>query len=222
VVLLAHLLATLLAAATSPAPEARLDLDAVVNRVQRRYDTATDFRARFTQRLTSAAMGRKTNSAGTVMFKKPGRMRWDYEKPERSTYVSDGGVLWLYEPDDQQVFKQALKASQLPAALAFLTGKGKLAAEFDIARPEKTAYGLAGDYLLALAPKVAEPQVKSILFVVDPITFDVRESVITDGQGNVNDLTFADIRMGSHIPDAQFHFSPPAGVRVIDTAKLGK
>jgi outer membrane lipoprotein carrier protein len=222
VVLLAHLLATLLAAATSPAPEARLDLDAVVNRVQRRYDTATDFRARFTQRLTSAAMGRKTNSAGTVMFKKPGRMRWDYEKPERSTYVSDGGVLWLYEPDDQQVFKQALKASQLPAALAFLTGKGKLAAEFDIARPEKTAYGLAGDYLLALAPKVAEPQVKSILFVVDPITFDVRESVITDEQGNVNDLTFADIRMGSHIPDAQFHFSPPAGVRVIDTAKLGK
>jgi outer membrane lipoprotein carrier protein len=220
--LMAALVSTLLAASTSPAAEARLDLEAVVNRVQRRYDTATDFRARFTQRLTSAALGRKTNSAGTVMFKKPGRMRWDYEKPERSTYVSEGGVLWLYEPDDQQVFKQALKASQLPAALAFLTGKGKLAAEFHIARPEKTAYGLAGDYLLALAPKVAEPQVKSILFVVDPITFDVRESVITDGQGNVNDLTFADIRMGTHIPDAQFHFSPPAGVRVIDTAKLGK
>jgi outer membrane lipoprotein carrier protein len=220
--LTAALVSTLLAASTSPAPEARLDLEAVVNRVQRRYDAATDFRARFTQRLTSAAMGRKTNSAGTVMFKKPGRMRWDYEKPERATYVSDGGVLWLYEPDDQQVFKQALKASQLPAALAFLTGKGKLAAEFDIARPEKTAYGLAGDYLLALAPKVAEPQVKSILFVVDPLTFDVRESVITDGQGNVNDLTFADIRMGTHIPEAQFHFSPPAGARVIDTAKLGK
>ena len=66
------------------------------------------------------------------MFKKPGRMRWDYEKPDKSSYVTDGGVLWLYEPDDKQAFKQDLKSSQLPAALAFLTGKGKLATEFDI------------------------------------------------------------------------------------------
>jgi outer membrane lipoprotein carrier protein len=216
------LIVALFAATMPSAPAPRLDLDAVVDRVQRRYDGAADFRARFTQTLTSTALGRKTNSSGTVMFKKPGRMRWDYEKPERSTYVSDGALLWLYEPEDRQAFKQALKASQLPAALAFLTGKGKLAAEFDIAVAGKTIYGMAGDYLLTLAPKVAEPQVKTILFVVDPRTFDVRESVITDGQGNVNDLTFADIRMGTRIPDAEFHFTPPAGVRVIDTAKLGK
>jgi len=220
--LTAALIGAVLAASTPVAPAARLELDAVVDRVQRRYDGAADFRARFTQTLTSAAMGRKTSSAGTVMFKKPGRMRWDYEKPERATYVSDGALLWLYEPEDRQAFKQALKASQLPAALAFLTGKGKLAAEFDIAVAGKTPYGTAGDYLLTLSPKVAEPQVKTILFVVDPRTFDVRESVITDGQGNTNDLTFADIRMGTRIPDAEFHFAPPAGVRVIDTAKLGK
>ena len=140
----------------------------MVEKVQKRYDAATDFRARFTQTLTSVAMGRKTNSAGGVMFKKPGRMRWDYDKPEKATYVSDGGVLWLYEPDDQQAFKQELKASQLPAALAFLTGKGKLASEFDITPVAKSPYGTPGDYLLSLSPKVAEPQVKSILFVVDP------------------------------------------------------
>jgi outer membrane lipoprotein carrier protein len=216
------ILATILAAATPAAAGARLEIGAVVDRVQRRYDGAADFRARFTQTLTSLATGRKTNSAGAVMFKKPGRMRWDYDEPERATYVSDGGVLWLYEPEDRQAFKQALKASQLPAALAFLAGKGKLAAEFDVTAAPRTPYGGPGDYLLTLAPKVAEPQVKSILFVVDPRTFDVRETVITDGQGNLNDLTFAEIRMGTHIPETEFHFTPPAGVRVIDTGKLGK
>ena len=118
-----------------PAPAAagpRLEVKAVVAEVQKRYDGAADFRARFTQTLTSAAMGRKTSSAGEVMFKKPGRMRWDYEKPDKSSYVTDGGVLWLYEPEDKQAFKQDLKGSQLPAALSFLTGKGKLATEFDI------------------------------------------------------------------------------------------
>ena len=76
------------------------------------------------------------------MFKKPGRMRWDYDKPEKTTYVTDGAVLWLYEPEDQQAFKQELKASQLPAALAFLTGKGKLADEFDITPVAKSPYGM--------------------------------------------------------------------------------
>jgi len=103
-----------------------------------------------------------------------------------------------------------------------LTGKGKLAAEFDISAVAKSPYGTPGDYLLALSPKVAESQVKSILFVVDPKTFDVRESIITDGQGNTNDLTFADIKTNTHLPEAEFHFTPPPGVRVIDTAKLGK
>ncbi len=222
--LLAVISGVLLAAApAAPAPAAgRLDMAGVVEKVQRRYDSASDFRARFTQTLTSAAMGRKTSSAGAVMFKKPGRMRWDYDKPERATYVSDGNTLWLYEPDDQQAFKQALSASQLPAALAFLTGKGKLANEFDITLVEKSPYAGPGEYVLALSPKVAEPQVKSLLFIVDPKTFDVRESVITDGQGNVNDLTFADIRTNTRLPDSDFRWSPPPGVRVIDTAKLGR
>jgi outer membrane lipoprotein carrier protein len=214
--------AALVAATPAPAAAPKLDLRAVVDQVQHRYDAATDFRARFTQTLTSAAMGRKTNSAGEVMFKKPGRMRWDYEKPEKATYVTDGGTLWLYEPEDHQAFKQDLKSSQLPAALAFLTGKGKLANEFDIAEAPKGPYGAPGDHLLALSPKVPQPQVKSILFVVDPKTFDVRESVITDAQGNVNDLVFSDIRVNTRVPEATFHFAPPAGVRVIDTAKLGK
>ena len=110
-------LACALLAATPAAAPSRLELAAVVDKVQKRYDGANDFRARFTQTLTSTAMGRKTNSAGGVMFKKPGRMRWDYDKPEKATYVSDGGVLWLYEPDDQQAFKQELKSSQPVAAL---------------------------------------------------------------------------------------------------------
>ena len=59
-------------------------------------------------------------------MKKPGRMRWNYQKPDPKMYLADGDTLWLYEPEDKQAFKQDLKASQLPAALAFLTGKGKL------------------------------------------------------------------------------------------------
>jgi outer membrane lipoprotein carrier protein len=150
-------------------------------------------------------------------------MRWNYAQPEPKMYLADGTTLWLYEPEDKQAFKQDLKSSQLPAALAFLTGQGKLAAEFDIAFPKAPpAYGAPTDYVLSLAPKTPQAQVKTILFVVDPATFDVRETVIFDQQGNVNDLTFSELRFNTTIPESTFRWAPPSGVRLIDTAKLAK
>jgi outer membrane lipoprotein carrier protein len=219
------------AAAPSPAA-ARLRVEQVVEKIQKRYDAAKDFRARFNQTLTNAAFGRKTSSTGEVLLKKPGRMRWNYAQPEPKMYLADGNTLWLYEPEDKQAFKQELKSSQLPAALAFLAGQGKLAAEFDITAQDpkslkspksaKVPYGTPQDYVLTLSPKAPQAQVKTILFVVDPKTFDVRESVITDQQANVNDLLFSDIRFNTKIPDATFHWAPPPGVRLIDAAKLGR
>jgi outer membrane lipoprotein carrier protein len=225
-------LAPLAARAASPAPAAatpeapaaaRLPIKEVVEHVQKRYDAAKDFRARFNQTLTNAAFGRKTSSAGEVLLKKPGRMRWNYTQPEPKMYLADGNTLWLFEPDDKQAFKQDLKSSQLPAALAFLAGQGKLTAEFDItAADPKSPYGTPRDYVLSLSPKTPQAQVKTILFVVDPKTFDVRESVITDQQGNINDLLFSDIKTNTNIPESTFRWAPPPGVRLIDTAKLGR
>jgi len=217
----------LAAAAAPPGAGSHLDVAAVAAKVQKRYDDAADFKARFTQTLTSAALKRTTSSSGQVTFKKPGRMRWDYEKPDKSSYITDGGVLWLYEPDDKQAFKQDLKGSQLPAALAFLMGKGKLASEFDITfGPDRAAVGAgapaAKNYVLSLAPKTPQAQVKSILFVVDPHDWFVRQSEIIDTNGNTNVILFSDVVMNSRVPDALFHFTPPAGTRVIDTGKLGK
>ena len=207
-----------------PAAPARLELRAVVDRVQKRYDGAGDFRAHFSQTLTNPTFKRKTSSAGEVLLKKPGKMRWNYQTPEEKMYLADGAQLWLYEPEDKQAFKQKLESSQLPAALAFLTGKGKLSEEFEItfASPPQPGLGKPRDYILSLRPRQAQSQVKEITFVVDPDSFLVRESVLLDGQGNLNDMLFSDIKIGSGVPDSTFRWSPPAGTRVIDTAKLGK
>ena len=56
--------------------------------------------------------------------------------------------------------------------------------------------------VLSLRPKRAQPQVKEITFVVDPDSFHVMESVIVDGQGNVNDLTFSKKRIAQDVKKA--------------------
>jgi outer membrane lipoprotein carrier protein len=230
------LLALFLAAGASapspssvPAAAATPELRTVLERMQKRYDQAKDLRARFSQNYTRAVVGRATLSTGTLTFKKPGRMRWDYEKPEPRMFLSTGQVLWLYEPEEKQAFKQDLKSSQLPAALAFLMGKGKLTDEFEIAfAPEPAAEakeklpGRPGDIRLQLSPKQPQSTYKSILFVVDPKEFLVRESVLVDAQGNANHFTFDNLEVNTKVADSLFKWNPPAGVRVVDTNQMSK
>jgi outer membrane lipoprotein carrier protein len=201
--------------------EARLDVPTVIARMQNRYDQAKDFAAHFTQNYSRAVMGRVTVSSGEVAFKKPGRMRWDYTQPEPRMFLSTGQFLWLYEPAEKQAFKQDLKTSQLPAALAFLMGKGRITDEFEVTASTDTRYGRPEDYRLALRPKQPQSTYKSILFVVDGREFAVRESVLVDQQNNVNHFVFSNLKINAKVPDSLFHWSPPAGVRVIDTGKIG-
>lgn len=198
------------------------DLATVIDRMQKRYDQAKDFRAHFTQEYGRAVVGRTTVSTGEITFKKPGRMRWDYDKPEPRMFLSNGQVLWLYEPSEKQAFKQDLKTSQLPAALAFLMGKGKIVDEFDVSFAAGDQPGRPGDYRLALTPKQPQSAYKSILFVVDPKEFLVRESVLVDSQGNTNHFIFETMAVNTKVPDSVFKWSAPAGVRVVDTGQMGK
>jgi outer membrane lipoprotein carrier protein len=225
-------------AATAPVPAAaapaaapasdKPDLRIVLERMQKRYDQAKDLKARFSQNYIRGVMGRASLSTGTLTFKKPGRMRWDYDKPDARMFLATGQVLWLYEPDEKQAFKQDLKSSQLPAALAFLMGKGKLTDEFEVApaKPAKDAKepgaGRPGDIRLALTPKQPQSAYKSIVFVVDPKEFLVRESVLVDAQGNTNHFTFDGLEVNTKVADALFKWNPPAGVRVVDTKQMNK
>jgi len=224
----ALLLALAQPAATPPAPAPAapapglLPLPAVIEKMQKNYDLAKDFRAHFSQKYTNVAFNRTKVSSGEVAFKKGGRMRWDYDKPDPQMFVSDGKTLWLYEPNDKQAFRQSLKESQLPGALAFLLGKGKLTDEFEIALAGEIAYGNKVDYRLSLKPKQPQATYKSIYFIVDAKSFYVTESVLVNAQGDINDITFSDVKVNTKVPDTLFKWSVPAGVRTIDAGKMGK
>jgi outer membrane lipoprotein carrier protein len=226
---LAALSTLVLLAPTPPAAPAaaalaagRLPVATVVEKMQKNYDQAKDFKARFTQKVTNVAFNRVKVSTGEVVFKKPGRMRWDYDKPEAQMFLATGQEFWMYEPQAKQAFRQNLKQSQLPAALAFLLGKGKLSDEFEIVLATDVPYGTPVDYRLSLKPKQPQSTYKAITFVVDPKTFLVTQSVLVNAQGDINDISFSDIKVNTKIADSVFKWTRPPDVKVIDTSRLGK
>ena len=77
-------------------------MEEILKNVEKRY-AASDFSTRFYQTLTLKAMDITDNATGRAFFKRPGMMRWEYEKPDRQIIITDSDTLWIYRPDDDQV-----------------------------------------------------------------------------------------------------------------------
>jgi len=201
-------LALLLAAlALQAAPAAAPDAGALAARVQAFYERTTDLEARFEQTYVYAGFGRRQVSSGTLRVKKPGMMRWDYEKPGKKTVAVKGSRLVQYEPDEHQAYvDEAFDASAMSAAVTFLLGKGDLAKEFDLAVDSAGA--------LLLRPKESDPRVESIALTVGE-EGEVTGTRVLDGSGNVNEIRFSSVKRNRGIPDGAFDVKLPKDVHRI-------
>ena len=206
--------ATVLLAAVTQAQEKKPEAAAtLVARVQKYYDATRDLRARFEQQLESPSRA-PSKASGEVWLKKPGKMRWDYAKPDKKLMVSDGATLWVYEPDDEQAYKQDLKGNALPAQVSFLLGEGKLEKEFDASVTKVD--GLAADEVaLKMVPKVGTTAYRYLVFVADDKTGQVRRTIIYGQDGSTNQLRFVDVQQNKGVDDGKFRFAPPAGTHIL-------
>jgi len=201
-------LAVLLTAADAP-DEATKALDGV----QKRYDSVRDMRASFVQTSFSAALGKETEAHGTVLVKRPGKMRWEYAEPDGRVIVLDGEAIKIWNPQDKQLQIAKLSASNVsPTALGFLMGQGVLRDTFDAkpaSEPGRTDKGLL------LHPK-GDAGFESLLLWLDPKTSELRESVVVDLFGNKTRLKLESIVENGGVDAKAFELATPPGAEVID------
>jgi outer membrane lipoprotein carrier protein len=207
-VLSAVLLAASASAATASAqPGSAEDL---VRRLERRNSQVRDLTARFTQTYRSGALGRTLVETGTIALKRPGRMRWEYESPERKTFVADGTRFFFYVPADRQVIVRE-QAGERGVAMALLSGQGGLLEQFD---PELEAREDAALERVRLVPRHPDPEVRSVSVELDA-QLRVRSIAIEDAQGNTSRFRFESLRENLELPERLFRFELPRGVEVI-------
>jgi outer membrane lipoprotein carrier protein len=210
------------APASSVSSARTLTAPAVAAAVQSFYDQTKSVEAEFFQTYYSRLYDKYDRSSGKVKFEKPGRMRWDYSAPNGKVIVSDGKRLLIYEPGDEgeagQVFERAMGESELPQALSFLTGTGKLASDFSFRLLDAAAQGFTAGYVLELLPKTPDPRFERILFYVDGDPKRqglVHRVLIVDAAGNRNRIDFKSPRFNRPIDAKTFAWQPPKNARRI-------
>ncbi len=157
---------------------------------------------------------------GTVTFKKPGMMRWEYTSPERKTFVSDGVRLYAYVPEDRQVTVSAVPSGEaLSTPALFLAGRGHLGRDFVASPVAPESLRLPGTVGVTLTPRQPETEFEWMILLVDPATLQIRGLETVDAQGGRSAFTFGQIRENSGVPDKDFRFTIPRGVDVITNSR---
>jgi outer membrane lipoprotein carrier protein len=199
--------------APSAAPEGPLTAQQIVERIQDFYDRTTNFQADFTQVSRSRLTGEEQR-AGRVTFKRPGRMRWDYTT-NGDVIVSNGSTLIAYQAEERQAFEQPLAQSQMPTALAFLMGTGRLTDAFTFRLLDANQFQYPTGYVLEARPTTPQPTYERVVFYVDRASFQVTRTALIDAQGNTNRIEFRNPRVNLDIPEATFSWRPPPDVRIV-------
>ncbi len=189
----------------------------MIAKIQDRYERTTDLKARFVQEATLKSARKTQREEGTVYFKKPKKMLWDYTRPESKKLVINPQTAWLYVPEDKMVYVQDSKnVFSSGQAIRFLAGIGRLSEEFNIkyAQPKQDS---SGNYLLEMVPKGGPESaggVRKLLATVDKDSYLIVKCSFNDSLGNLTVITFQDIKTNLGLPDSMFTFKPPAGTEV--------
>lgn len=166
-------------------------------------------RAEFSQ-VVSAKSGRKAQQAsGTMMFQRPGKFRWVYEKPYHQLIVGDGEKLWIYDRDLNQVTAKSLPASLGSSPAALLAGDDALEKNFNL----QDAGSADGLEWVEATPKSADASFESVRLGFSGDTLEKME--LRDTFGQVTTLTFERFERNPELAASVFRFVPPKGADVI-------
>jgi outer membrane lipoprotein carrier protein len=187
--------------------------------LQRKYDSIRDFSAEFVHVYEGGVLRKQISERGTLLVKKPGKMRWEYTAPEKKLFVSDGLKMYSYIPQDKQVIVSSVPTGDdATTPTLFLAGKGNLTRDFTPSNVAPPKGAPAGSRALKLVPKTPQREYEWLTLVVDPSTLSIRGLVTTDAQDGVSTFSFTNLKENIAPSDKEFAFKIPRGVDVVSAS----
>ena len=192
----------------------------VLAKAQARYASIERIQSSFRQVTYNATMAKEQVASGVYYAEKPGKVRWDYEKPEAQHLVISGGRVLFYVPSDKQlVFSDAGQVEELKAVLDLLGGKGVVTERFKARLLDDDGEARNKDcYVIRIVPRKVMGSLLRVDLVIDRKTFLVLETAYWDIYGNRTRIFFSAITMPKSFESSLFKLDVPRDVVVVDAA----
>ncbi|MGC1415318.1 MAG: outer membrane lipoprotein carrier protein LolA [Candidatus Acidiferrum sp.] len=209
------------------------DAHQLVRILEARYRGEQTLQATFLERYSENGQVVRSE-AGVAYFRRPGKMRWEYESPEKNLFLVDGKTAWFYVPADHTVTRTPAKQStDWRTPLALLAGEMKLSRV--CARVEETTAEqptASGDVVLYCTLRGDQGKARSgsagasgtqndgpeeaVYLEVAPNNGDLTRVLVREKGGVTVEFKFADWRFDPSVPDSFFRFDVPRGVAIVN------
>jgi outer membrane lipoprotein carrier protein len=166
-------------------------------------------RASFAQMVLDRNLKVLQQATGTMQFSRPGKFRWEYDKPHEQVIVSDGSQVWLYDKDLNQVTVRRLDRALGSSPAALLAGSNEIEKSYTLSALGNQE-GL--DWL------EAEPRTRDTAFEKIRLGFGragLEAMELRDQFGQVTVIKFSTIERNAKLSPEVFRFTPPKGADVI-------
>jgi len=197
---------------TAIAGEKPLSLNEIMDRVEKKYDVV-DFSSYFIQESTLKAMDITDVASGSIFVKRPGMMRWEYDKPDKQTIITDGKKLWVYKPDDNQVM-----IGKAPSFFGDGKGAGFLS-DMKLIREKFKVYfekeKSDHDYVIKLLPKEQTIGIAKIYLAVSKTTFKIKKIITQNEYDDETVIELINSKFNLNLDESFFRFIVPEGTDVI-------
>ncbi len=191
------------------------DVASIARAIEAHYQATTTLKATFLQRRSEGKRAIEIES-GTVYFRRPRRMRWEYESPETKLFLADGKFVWFYVPADHTVSRAKMKESDdARVPLVLLAGQARLGRVCRRVELADIHVLTAGNVALRCLPKANQSDFRAAILEVDSGYRLVR--ILVSEAGDVEtEFRFANWQENLPVSQNLFRFQPPAGVSIVD------
>jgi outer membrane lipoprotein carrier protein len=209
------------------------DVQSIVSRFEARYRSAKTLQTTFLERYVENGHVVRVE-AGTAYFRRPGKMRWEYESPEKNLFLVDGKAAWFYVPADRTVTRVPAKEStDWRTPLALLAGEARLSRVCEQIRVAPDEKAESPDNVVLLCTiRGAKPEKEklsnsspsmktdetagSVVFEVVKGTGELVRLVVRDPGGVTVEFHFANWVTNPELNDSFFHFTVPGNVAIVN------
>lgn len=218
--------------ALAAALPASTDVKSVREKLESRYRSARTLQTTFLERYSeNDQLARQ--EAGVAYFQRPGKMRWEYESPEKNVFLVDGKMAWFYVPADHTVTRAPAKQStDWRTPLALLAGEMKLARVCAGVKASSQPPVTVGDAVLYCAQRGEAKQKRqegadsgalqdtdsegAVFLEVAPATGELVRVLVREKGGVSIDFRFGEWRFDPPVPASLFRFDVPPGVAIVN------
>ncbi|ASF45043.1 outer membrane lipoprotein chaperone LolA [Methylovulum psychrotolerans] len=164
--------------------------------------------ADFKQVLINEAGNPAQTTYGVFYLQRPGKFRWDYQKPFQQQIISTDGKVWFYDTDLEQVTVKKLGDSVGSTPALLLSGDIVLEDNYTMEQQ-----GVDGDLQwIKLLPKSQDSSFKYLTIGLEK--GDLSGMELSDNFGQLTRIYFSNIKHNPTINPTLFKFEAPKGVDV--------